>query len=159
MSIPQVQPLLKIIEMSRTRFMYGLDQVPDDRLEWTPGEAAKSPLALAGKTAAFLQFVSHTLETRTRPDRSGGMPPAPASREEARAALTAGFSRLTEVISGLSETDLEQSVPMPWGATPMVEAICFLPAVLGYFQGQLNYVQLAYGDEDPNIPPEWRSQS
>jgi hypothetical protein len=27
--------------------------------------------------------------------------------------------------------------------------------VIGYFQVQLNYLQLAYGDTDPNMPPNW----
>jgi DinB family protein len=160
MSIPQVQPVLKTIERSRSRFLYGLDRVPEDRLEWSPGGAAKNPLQLAGKTAAFVQFVAQLLQTRAMPDRSGGLPPAPTSREEARAAVDAGFRRLTGVISGLSESDLELPVPMPWKESPPLgEVLYFLPTILGYFQGQLNYLQLAYGDEDPNIPPDWRPQS
>jgi hypothetical protein len=31
----------------------------------------------------------------------------------------------------------------------------FAMSVMGYLQGQLNYCQMAYGDEDPNIPPSW----
>ena len=49
----QVQGVLKSLAMGRNRFLYGLDHVPDDRLNWSPGGEAPSPLQLAGKTALF----------------------------------------------------------------------------------------------------------
>jgi hypothetical protein len=33
MSLAPTQPVLKTIAMSRSRFLYGLDRVPDDHLE------------------------------------------------------------------------------------------------------------------------------
>jgi hypothetical protein len=33
--------------------------------------------------------------------------------------------------------------------------LSYLGGVTGYWQGQLNYIQTAYGDMDPNMPPGW----
>jgi DinB superfamily len=155
MSVPQVQEVLKGLAFGERRFIYGLECVPDDRLNWSPGGAAKTPLQLAGKTADFLGFFSTLLETRKRPDFGGSWPPPPQTRAEANAKLEAAFARLRAVVTALSEVDLSQIVPAPWGEATIGQAIGWINGVLSYHQGQLNYVQMAYGDEDPNMPPEW----
>jgi hypothetical protein len=143
--------------MARSRFLYGLDQTPDDRLNWSPGGSAKSPLGLADRITGFLQFISQLIETGEMPDRSAPQPAPSESREEAKARVAAGFDRALAVLEGLTEADLQKLVPVPWGARiPVLGVLGFFPTATGYFQGQLNYCQLAYGDEDPNIPPDWR---
>lgn len=156
MAIPQGEQLLKVIDMSRTRFLYGLDRTPDDRLDWSPGGSATTPLQIAGKTVRLLSVLAELIQNRTMPERPASPPPPPQSREEAKAALDAAFERMRTVIAELSETDLEQTVPTPWGVmTPTAQALWFINGAIGYCQGQLNYVQTAYGDTDPNMPPGW----
>jgi hypothetical protein len=159
MAIATLQPLLKTVSMSRSRFLYGLDRTPDDRLNWSPGGEAKTPLQLAGKTAAFLGFISHVLQNRAMPENRGSQPPPPTGREEAKATLQSAFDQLAAAVESLKEGDLQQSVPMPWGETSIAEMLWSVNTVIGYHQGQLNYLQLAYGDTDPNIPPEWGHQA
>ena len=79
MAVSQLQPLLKGIGMARLRFLYGLDRTPDDRLNWSPGGEAKTPLAVAGRLTGFLGFFSHLLETGAMPER-----PVPLSHRRAR---------------------------------------------------------------------------
>jgi DinB family protein len=159
MAIPQLQELIETIQMGRQRFLYGLERVPEERLRWSPRDAAKTPLELAGRCAGFLDVNAYLLQNRSMPEASGGLPPPPASLDAARAALGSSFARLEETIERLTEADLGQPVPAPWGETvPVLRWLWFIPSVIGYFQGQLNYVQLAYGDEEPNIPPEWGRQ-
>jgi hypothetical protein len=156
MAISQLQPLMKLVGMSRVRFLYGLDQVPDDRLKWSPGGAALAPLALAGKTAGFLGAVTHMVRNRAMPERPGSPPAPPPGREEAKAAVDAAFGQLRAAIDALTEADLQQPVTMPWGETiSLAEMLWSVGSVIGYHQGQLNYLQLAYGDTDPNMPPDW----
>ena len=50
--------------MGRSRFLYGLERTPDDRLNWSPGGAARSPLQQADRAAQFLTFVSYWLKNR-----------------------------------------------------------------------------------------------
>jgi hypothetical protein len=157
MALPEIQPLLNGLRMARSRFLFGIERVPDDRLTFNPGGAAKSPLELAGKLAGFLSFI--TLMTQGQmPDRSGGAPPPPATREEAMAALEGAFEGLRSMLEGLTAADLDRMIQMPWGTQMSQRQWLYgIPAVIGYFQGQLNYVQLIYGDEDPNMPPDWMS--
>lgn len=148
--------LVANIEMARERLAYGLERTPDEQLNRRPSETAKSPLEVAGRAAVFAGFMAHVVAERAMPDRSGGLPPAPETRAQAIAAVDGAMHRLAQVVTGLSDTDLEQPVPVPWGGTMSVaQMLWFGAGVLGYWQGQLNYVQTLYGDMDPNIPPSW----
>jgi hypothetical protein len=150
----------RVLEMSRQRFLHGLDRVPDDRLTWSPGESSHTPLQLAGRLASFLDHRTRMLTSAPGAPVARSTPAVPSSREEARSRVGEAFSGLTSAVEALSEGDLDRPVTAPWGAE--VSAGVMLLTVLnvvGYFQGQLNYCQLAYGDTDPNIPPAWRSGS
>lgn len=157
MAIPQVESLLQGLEMSRSRFVYGLDQTPDDRLNWTPGGAAKTPLQLADRVTGFLTFITQLIETGEMPDRSGAQPAPSESRDEAKERVNSAFEKAKTLVGGLTDADLEKLVPVPWGERiSALRVLGFFASATGYFQGQLNYCQLAYGDENPNIPPDWR---
>jgi hypothetical protein len=156
MASNQVQPVLTSLRMSRNRFLYGLDRTADDRLGWSPGGEAKTPLGVAGRLTLFLGFFSHLLETGSMPERPSGPPPVPENRAAAKSALEAAFRRLESQIEGLREADLTRPLPTPWGTqVPALEMLSYLGGVTGYWQGQLNYIQTAYGDTDPNMPPNW----
>ncbi len=157
MASSQLEAVARGMAMARERFLYGLEKTPDDRLTWSPGGSAKTPLQLAGSVSGFMGFMEHVLRTGEMPERRGELPPAPDSRQAAQDAVRSGIDRLLATIQGLGEGDLQRPVPVPWGVTvPAVEFASFVPAILAYFQGQLNYLQTAYGDMDPNIPPSWR---
>ena len=156
MANASLQPLLKTLGMSEQRFLYGLDRTPDDRLRWSPGGEAKTPLDVAGRVAGFLGFFSHLLETHTMPERPSAPAPSPGSRDEAKAAVSAAYRRLRTLIEGMSEADLAQALPTPWGTmVPAREMLGWIHGVTSYWQGQLNYIQTIYGDMDPNMPPGW----
>ena len=102
MPIPQVQPLIRLIEMSRSRFLYGLQQTPDDRLTWAPGETAGTPLQIAGRLARMMQTIAYLIEHHAFPERPATPPPPPPDRETARAEVTAAFE-LSRVFGDTSE--------------------------------------------------------
>ena len=153
MAIEYVQPLLKALDLGHSRFTYGIERTPDDRLNWSPGGATKTPLQLAGKLAAFYGFFTLGLRGEAR---GRDLPEPPTSREEAITRLNSAFEVFRTTIEGLTEADLEQRRTPPWGESSVREMLWWLQGALMYHQGQLNYVQLAYGDEDPNMPTEWR---
>ena len=156
MALPQVQPLIKTATMARDRFVYGLEKVPDDKLAWSPGGEAKTPLQLAGTVEGFMGFMTQLVSTGAMPERGGERPAAPETRGEAQERVTNAINGAIAVMEGASEADLQKQVPVPWGGTvPAVEMMFGVCTVLGYFQGQLNYLQTSYGDMDPNIPPSW----
>jgi hypothetical protein len=152
----QVKPVLKALAMGRNRFLFGLDATPDDRLSWSPGGSAYTPLQLAGRVAGFLDFLGEMLRTGVMPDRSGGPPPPPATREEAKDRVAGAFDRMQAMLQGFTEVDLARPVPTPWGEPTPAALLLSVPAsVVSYFQGQLNYLQLIYGDTNANMPPNW----
>src|SRR3954447_5690230 len=159
----QVQSVLKSLAMGRNRFLYGLDQVPDDRLNWSPGGEAPSPLQLAGKTAVFLRGIAHVLQRGRWPERLSFSSAQPSDREAAKAALEEAFASLRQVIVSLSEADLAAPITLEWGRAPdgvvldlqLREMVAATPSVIGYHQGQLNLLQLVWGDSSANIPPNW----
>lgn len=154
MSFIEREHLLRSLAASRNRYIHGLRMVPDDRLHWAPGEAPSS-LALADRTAGFLSFFTAYAKLRDFPER--GEPPAPsASREEAIGRLETAFDGLAEFVRTVPESDLDLPCMAPWGSeTPLRQILLFAVYVPGYFQGQANLIQLAYGDASPNIPPDW----
>jgi hypothetical protein len=148
--------MIKNIGLARDRFVFGLEQVPEDRLTFKPSETSASPLEVAGKMAGFTAFLGQFIAEGTMPDRSGGPKPAPASREAALEAVNGGFAGMVERLGALSDEDLNRSLTMPWGTvTSARDMLWGVPAVVGYWQGQLNYLQTVYGDMEPNIPPSW----
>ena len=156
MAVSQLQPLLKGMGMAERRFLYGLDRTPDDRLNWSPGGEAKTPLAVAGRLTGFLGFFSHLLETGAMPERPASLPPPPENREAAKSAVEAAFRRLETLLTGMREGDLARPLPTPWGTMiPALEMLWWINGITGYWQGQLNYIQTIYGDVDPNMPPGW----
>src|SRR6266851_2593163 len=130
MAVSQLQPLLKGMGMAERRFLYGLDRTPDDRLNWSPGGEAKTPLAVAGRLSGFLGFFSHLLETGAMPERPSSLPPPPENREAAKAGIAAAYRRLGMLIEGMSEGDLARPLPTPWGTTvPAQEMLGWISGV------------------------------
>jgi hypothetical protein len=144
---------------ARQRYVYGLEKVPDEQLNQSASETAKSPLQMAGMTSGFLSRVALMVQGAELPPRGGAQPPAPESREAAIAAVDAAFRKLEQAIADLKDEDMDRELPVPWGGTvPLKQMMWFLMGVPGYLQGQLNYAQTIYGDMAPNIPPSWMSQ-
>ena len=126
-------------------------------------EQAPSPLKLAGKTAVFLGAIAHVLQHGTWPERLSFSSGPPADRETAKAALEEAFASLRQVVVNLSEADLAAPFSLEWGRAPdgavldlkLGEMVAATPSVIGYHQGQLNLLQLVWGDTSANIPPNW----
>lgn len=150
MPIPQAHVVLKGLASGQRRFLYGLDKTPDERLNWSPGEADKTPLQVAGSLAGFLTFIAHTLAHRETPQWEGG---APATRNSAKEAIDRACAALRRAVEGLEPADLAAKPPAPWSEDTVEEILWVIHGTILYHQGQLNYIQLCYGDRDVNIPP------
>jgi hypothetical protein len=160
MAASQVEDLVNAVGMAGERFLYGLGKTPDDRLAWAPVEGAKTPLQVAARMSGHVRFITHAIRERSLPpDRSVFYTTPPTNRQEAESAVQGALQGLVETLSALTEADLETPMQAPWGETmPVRRYLPFSLNSISYFQGQLNYVQIAYGDTDPNIPPHWRER-
>ncbi len=155
MPIPQAQLILKDLVLAQHRFLYGLDRTPDERLDWSPGEARKSPLQVAGTLAQFLNFIAHTLASQEMPSWDVDSLPSPVTRDAAKEAVATACAALRRAVEGLEPADLTRKPPPPWSEETLEEVLWQINGTILYHQGQLNYLQLCYGDRDPNIPPNW----
>jgi hypothetical protein len=137
-----------------------LEKTADDQLTQKTSETAKTPLEIAGQVAGFLGYFALMLKGEPLPDRSAARPPAPETREAAIAAADGAFRRLEQVLTELTDEDLARPLPLPWGGTmPTAGMVVFAIGAPLYFQGQLNYAQMIYGDLDPHIPDSWKPKA
>src|SRR3569833_3054663 len=90
--------LVQVLEMSRQRFLFGLEQVPDDRLSWTPGGSGRTPLELAGRMVVFLDHRGALLTSQPGETVTRAQPPVFSSREEAIAQVDGAFRRRSQVL-------------------------------------------------------------
>jgi len=143
-----------MIEHMRDRMTYGLEQTPDERLDWSPHEAAHTPLQVADRCVMYMSyFAAAVVGEQWGPD---SLPPPSATRDEAIARITEACDHAARRVAGLSEADLARQVPAPWGQSyPVAFMLEGMMMALGYVQGQLNYLQLSFGDTDPHQPPSW----
>jgi hypothetical protein len=155
--LAQLEPMSRALEFARNRFTYGITRVPEDRLNWSVGGSANTPLTIAAKAARMAGFLGAAIAARSMPERPGpgAQPAPPATAEEAVAAVNVAFTTLQDALAGLTEADLTVTLRAPWGQELTIpEWAAFSNQVIGYWQGQLNLTQLAYGDEEANIPPD-----
>jgi DinB superfamily len=155
MPVPHAHFVLGGLDTGQRRFLFGLDCTPDDRLDWSPEQSEKTPLHIAGSLGGFLGFVAHMITTGEMPSLERGPQPPPATRAAAREAVDQGFYALKRAVAALEKDDLDRAVTAPWGPATVEGILWVIMFVVGYFQGQLNYVQLCYGDTNPNMPPDY----
>ena len=153
------EQLVKFVGMSRRRFLYGLEAVPDDRLTWTPSEGGRTILEFADYVARFLGIATILVAEGAMPQVRPPMAPPSANREEAVERLTQAYGALQSAVRELDENKLSNTIIPPWQTEMKVaEMLWFVSSALGYFQGQLNLNQLCYGDTEPHIPPGWGAE-
>lgn len=155
MAVPEVEMTIRTLRMGRTRFLLGLEKVPEERLDWTPAPNVRSPLGVAQTMASYLFFLDYAVRNLDFPAQEV-RPKPPSDRHELARNIDGGFDRLIATLQGLDASDLDRELPAPWGGTMTLRLfVGFFAVVVGYWQGQMNYVQLAYGDTASNIPENW----
>jgi hypothetical protein len=141
---------------SKDWFIAALKALPADRLNWSPSETARSPLALAAHVALSVGHMLGNLrgETFGAPTTTEAdifhrkQESAITSIEEALKLLETNARFYFAWLDGLTPDDLRNSVGMPFGIGPVEisEAISFMPKHIDWHHAQLQYLQTIYGD-------------
>lgn len=125
--------------------------VSDERLTWRPSEHARSVLEILQECVAVPLVMTYVLHER--PQQPADINPffAEASQlktvAECEAALRANTAKLIEAIHATPDSDLEQTVMLPWGTpAPIKRVVSGHYWNLTYHLGQIAYIQLLYGD-------------
>jgi hypothetical protein len=147
------QLLVERVRRIGKSYLSDLSFIPEDKLGVSPMGKARSPIEFTAECAGFNLWVARTF--RNEPDD--------AAKKETRAAYlaslvtaplaTRAFEESIEVLAtAIAETpdeELFREITMPWGsAAPLHEAAAMATAHMMYHDGQINYIQSLYGDDD-----------
>jgi len=151
-----IQESKQLFQMSVSRMKRILESTPDDRLLWTPGPAARTPLAQVVHAANSIHHI-HTAMMGTRyatPTMEEAdaeflaLEAGIATREEALALLDKNSQTYIDWLDQLSEERLSDMVPLPFnlGEAPL-DFMLVMPAWhTNDHAAQMDYIQTCYGD-------------
>ena len=128
-----------------------------DRLDWQPAIEGSAPTRSILEQVAECITVNHGVASIIR---GGGVSPAPqvtpATASDACSLLTASIDDLAAAIRGMSESDLDREFTHPKAIVFGRNLIMMPLRNMGYHIGQLNLIQMLYGDGFFNAPARWR---
>jgi len=144
--------------MGRTMAFY-LDATPPDKLAWTPplpGAAGlRSMFEVVGECVLVNDLMARCLRGETVPQGPIHGMPAPefASGGDAQAEIIRSADNLAQAIRDLP-LGAEAGETLMWrGAIPTSFAIEVPYRNMAYHGGQINLIQLLYGDAENRLPP------
>jgi hypothetical protein len=141
---------------AKERMVRALATTPDDKINWSPGSCARTPLQQVAHGAMSIPGIQGMLD---------GKPFPYADIAEADAAWRAAEKEITtrEQVLGLLEQhsaeylvwldtltseQLASTLQLPFGSFPMAAAITFPADHLRNHASQMDYIQTVYGDQD-----------
>lgn len=144
---------------AKGRMAHALATTPDDKINWSPGSCARTPLQ---------QVVHGAMGISVIQDMIDGKPFPYADIVEADTAWRAAEKEFTtrEQVLGLLEQNsgdylawldtltseqLASTLQLPFGSFPMAAAITFAADHLRNHAAQIDYIQTIYGDRDWHI--------
>jgi len=155
-----VQESKRIFQMSVDRIQRVLQTTPDDRLQWSPAPAARTPLAQVVHVANSIRHIHAAMmgtryETPTREEADAeflAMEKEVQSREEALAMLHEQSAAYVNWLDQLPKERLSDLVPLPFDlGEATVEFMLVFPALhTSDHAAQMEYIQTCYGDRHWN---------
>jgi uncharacterized damage-inducible protein DinB len=140
------------------RLVNALNHVPADRLTWSPSPTARNPVEVVGHTAQAIKNMLGNLtgDTFAIPNSEEA---ERIFREEDRkykdkdtvlAQLNANADAYLAWLQGVSDDELEEVLPMPFGlpSMPRRAVIGFMAIHVMCHAAQVDYIQTIYGDRD-----------
>ena len=143
------------VERTRDDLLKTFSFVPDDKLGWSPGGAARSALWLVGHCGATNHAFAAFLRG-DRPDlptdpaliaaaiRAGGQ--ATRTREEAIDTVQKGAAEILAALDTVTEERLAGTSETPFGPMPFTIWIDAARTHMGAHARQLDYLQTIWGD-------------
>jgi len=148
----------RLIEKSATILATFVESTPEDRLRWRPSIDDQS------KTRSVLEQVGECIYANVRFRHvllGEAVPAAPAewdtfaSAEEAVMQLKNSAKELADVVAGLDSAGLAKEYMTHRGPMPGALAMQFPVRNMTYHMGQINMIQLLYGDAEFHITEEF----
>jgi hypothetical protein len=143
---------------AKDRMVKVLAETPDDRINWSPTETARTPVQLVAHAAAALGSITDFCSGRpvNLPDTGGAdkkfreWEKQCTSREEALALLEKNSAAHVALLDSLTPDSFAKMVQLPFGMgeVPLAAVITVGGDHTRFHCAQLEYVQTIYGDRD-----------
>jgi len=145
------------IENTAGLLAFWLGTIPEDKRSWTPaleGAAGlRTALEMVAECAAANRFFAGLLRHETPQGFNPFEVKADyATVEAAQQDLLSSAAEVAAAVRGLSDEDLQAEFVLRRGAMKGYQVIAFPLRNMTYHGGQLNYLQLLYGDTTFHIP-------
>lgn len=137
-------------------FLRNFSKVPEDRLNWTPSPAAKSPIRIAAHTALYSARFAEMIETRQAPqpedldawlEQRDSEELAVTDRREVERIFREGTARVLAALDTLTPEELDGVVDSGQGWTMPMSFLLGLPGWHATLHcGQIDYLQTCWGD-------------
>ncbi len=141
---------------------HALATTPDDRLNWSPSETARSPLQVAahiaiGGTDMLGNLTGNTFPIQTTEEAERyhrERDSKPRSREEVDKLLEEFQGAYFDWLDCLTEYKLDSLMKLPFGMgeMPVRVGVAMMPFHVQWHTAQITYIQTIYGDHDWHIP-------
>lgn len=133
----------------------------EDKLKWCPeldGSAgSRSVLEQVSECIAVNHMMAKLLRGEAVNAAPGAYPTiAFADCNDAQQRLLASAKDLADALRGMTDEDLQREYQHPRALMRGENMIIMALRNMAYHAGQINYIQMLYGDAEFHVPPTWR---
>ena len=139
-----------LTQMMTKELLVALQYTPDDKLDWVPMGAAKTPRAIIVECAAGYKWLAAELrgEQNAAAAWEGTKAEDFPTREALTELITAGEAEMLAAIDALTDEQLEEKRQVFWGEETLRDLMWMGVIHTNYHVGQLNYIQTLWGDTE-----------
>ena len=137
---------------------YFLSVMPAERLNWKPELPGAAPTRSALEQVSECIGVNRLVAKVLRGEVVAGSHDETefADGDEAQKLIQESAAELTAAIRAMTEADLTRVYAHPRAQIPGENLIMMCYRNMAYHAGQINLLQMLYGDAEFHVPPKWR---
>lgn len=141
---------------AKDRLMKDLGCTPDDKINWSPGSSARTPIQQVAHAAMSLEGILKMFGGEPFPFENISEMDATwrraekqfTTREQATGLLEKNCAAYIAWLDTLTPEQIESTFKTPFGEFPMAAAVTFAADHLRNHAAQIEYIQTCYGDLD-----------
>lgn len=141
---------------AKDQLIRALDNIPDDRINWSPAPTARTPIQIAAHSGFSLGYIADMFQGHPYPaptmaqadEEFLALEKAFTTREETVAHIEANFQKHVDILNSIKPEDLERSTTLPFGmgAAPLGAIIGVGALHTRTHTAQIEYIQTILGD-------------
>jgi len=137
-----------IVARTGKNFVYNLQFIPADKLDWKSAPTAKSVMEIVNHLAYFQIAMAGVARGEGWKDPQ--FTPA-TNLDQAKELILSATGAFSDAISNLSEERLHDKVDLPFGSFMLVQVASMATVDLAHHHGQIAYIQSLLGDAEDHF--------